>query len=498
MEACYDECKKDCLLINGKRVLSFFKVIIEEGFLEVLCFPPKFARSVQHLTDRETYLEDSCGQRWKATVCNRNGSLAIRQGWAKFSSEHEVKVRDFLVFHYILDDQHFIVQIFRTSGCEKINFCTDIGKGKQKARTYQDATTPLLQITSGAHLDVEIDSEAPLPKFMAGTDMVSKLAEDPLLGPKDEKSKEASQFGFRSCRGKKTLYREKMKACYDECKKNCLLINGKRVHSFFKVMIEEGFSEVLVFPPKFDGSVPHLTDLETYLEDSCGRQWRATVCSHNGSLAIRQGWSKFSSEHDLKVVDFLVFHYVLDDQYFIVQIFGTSGCEKINFCKTYQEATTPLLQITSGAHLDVEIDSDAPLPKFMTGTDMVSNLAEDPMLAPKDEKSKEASQFDSGDALFLNAVNFSCLVDVSGRDCLELPESWRKNLLKRNKLGKWIIYLRGPDKRIWPTFYHSRSGVDALTCGWKQVSAACGLNAEDGCLFQLVDPQKRLFDVRKI
>ncbi|KAH0721593.1 hypothetical protein KY284_006623 [Solanum tuberosum] len=92
MEAYYDECKKDGLLINGKKVISFFKVMIVETFLQVLFFPPKFARSVPHLTDREIYLEDSRGRRWMATMCNYNGSLAIRQGWDNFSAEHDLKV----------------------------------------------------------------------------------------------------------------------------------------------------------------------------------------------------------------------------------------------------------------------------------------------------------------------------------------------------------------------------------------------------------------------
>ncbi|XP_049399954.1 B3 domain-containing protein Os02g0598200-like [Solanum stenotomum] len=106
-----------------------------------MCFPPKFARSVPYLIDREVYLEDSCGRRWMATVCNYNGSLAIRQGWAKFSAEHDLKVGDFLLFHYVSDDRHFIVQIFGTSGCEKIKFSSDIGKGKPNERTYQEITT---------------------------------------------------------------------------------------------------------------------------------------------------------------------------------------------------------------------------------------------------------------------------------------------------------------------------------------------------------------------
>ncbi|PHT83199.1 hypothetical protein T459_11642 [Capsicum annuum] len=64
-------------------------------------FPPKFARSVSHLTDQKTYLEDSSGRRWRVRVCKRDGSLAIKQGWPEFSSEHGLKLGEFLVFHYV-------------------------------------------------------------------------------------------------------------------------------------------------------------------------------------------------------------------------------------------------------------------------------------------------------------------------------------------------------------------------------------------------------------
>ncbi|MCD9558711.1 hypothetical protein HAX54_016245, partial [Datura stramonium] len=33
-------------------------------------FPPMFARSVSHLIDQETCLEDTCGRRWRSMVCH--------------------------------------------------------------------------------------------------------------------------------------------------------------------------------------------------------------------------------------------------------------------------------------------------------------------------------------------------------------------------------------------------------------------------------------------
>ncbi|MCE0481125.1 hypothetical protein HAX54_038540 [Datura stramonium] len=214
-EAC-DRCEKDCgLLIHGKRVVSFFKVMMNERCLEVL-------------------------------------------GWPEFLSEHGVGVGNFLVFHYVPADKRFSVQIFEASACEKINFCSAINKGKQPETSNQVTYKPNIADTVKGRLvhspiymdellcmidrDAQYDqddgrlclhlssfempkvkpltegtnnpfkgdnanetnlgslTEPLLPKFetriTTNYDTVRKPAEDiPLLGPKDEKIKEASQFG---------------------------------------------------------------------------------------------------------------------------------------------------------------------------------------------------------------------------------------------------------------------------------------------------------------
>ncbi|PHU19410.1 hypothetical protein BC332_10561 [Capsicum chinense] len=105
---------------------------------------------------------------------------------------------------------------------------------------------------------------------------------------------------------------------------------------------------------------------------------------------------------------------------------------------------------------------------------------------------------DSGDAPSLNSVNYSCLLEINGRDFLELPEYWRKHLPKKGKAGKDDYFSQRTNKRIWPVFYHSRSGFNVLTFGRKQVAAAYGLNPGNECLFPLVDQRECIFDVRKI
>ncbi|PHU19513.1 hypothetical protein BC332_10664 [Capsicum chinense] len=153
-----------------------------------------------------------------------------------------------------------------------------------------------------------------------------------------------------------------------------------------------------------------------------------------------------------------------------------------NVARAYSDATTPLLQTTSGK---TEFAREARLDKKK----FVETRAEAffPVRAI------------NGVAPSHNAVNYSCVVQVNGQDFLELPGSWEEHLPKReNKKGTMIIFIRGPDNRIWPTFYQRRtSHFDVLKCGWEQVTAAYGLNTRDACLFPLVNQPERIFDVRK-
>ncbi|KAJ8536563.1 hypothetical protein K7X08_034964 [Anisodus acutangulus] len=454
-----DEPKYNCLMLDGKRVSSFFKVVMVKSHLQVLFFPPKFARSVSHLTDQEIYLEDSSGRRWRATVCNHNGSLAILQGWPKFSSEHGLNVGDFLVFHYI-QGRHFIVQIFGISACEKIKFCSDISKGKKRARTYPEATSPgkLLQTT-------DINSVKKKNK-------TSAASESEKVTDKPNTTKSATNIDTDT--GK-----------------------GSSIHS--AIYVDESF---------------FMVDRDAQYDQGDNR-----LCLHLSSFEMPASEPLAEGTGSLLKVDT-----------------GNSNHVETNL----GSQTEP--------HLDVEIDnlnSEALLPKFeagIKGTDMVSRPAEDiPPLGPKVEKSKEASQLarearlvkkefeetaaeafcpvrqisgetsangnekviksepaDSEDTPFLNAVSYSLQLEVDGRDFLELPESWRKLLMKTKKHGWWIIFLRGPDKRTWPTVYHCRPGFNVLTSGWKLVTAFYGVNPGDECLFQLVSQKECIFDVRKI
>ncbi|KAL2493316.1 B3 domain-containing protein [Abeliophyllum distichum] len=124
-------------------------------------------------------------------------------------------------------------------------------------------------------------------------------------------------------------------AC-QECAQNCVLMHRKQknpspvVTRFFKIMIGEDYSKVLFLPPSFARKVRSLIGQQTHLEDSTGRQWPVTISNIDGSLAFQKGWHKFSLDHGLEVGQLLVFSYI-KNCHFVVQIYGTSASERLNF-----------------------------------------------------------------------------------------------------------------------------------------------------------------------
>ncbi|XP_058102115.1 uncharacterized protein LOC131246223 isoform X2 [Magnolia sinica] len=86
----------------------------------------------------------------------------------------------------------------------------------------------------------------------------------------------------------------------------------------------------LFLPPKFHRRAVALVDQSTLLEDMRGQQWRVKLSMVDGSLAFQQGWDKFVSDHSVKFGEILVFNYIVGS-HFLVQIFGTSTLERLNF-----------------------------------------------------------------------------------------------------------------------------------------------------------------------
>ncbi|KAL2515390.1 Poly(A)-binding protein [Forsythia ovata] len=109
----------------GISQLEFKAASVEEISLFSLEFylPAGFVKKVPNAIDRQSYLEDSTGQRWPVTLSIGDGYLAIQKGWHKFAVDHRLEVGELLLFSYT-KGCHFVVQIFGTDGCERLNLAS--------------------------------------------------------------------------------------------------------------------------------------------------------------------------------------------------------------------------------------------------------------------------------------------------------------------------------------------------------------------------------------
>ncbi|XP_016461996.2 uncharacterized protein LOC107785253 isoform X6 [Nicotiana tabacum] len=524
-----DECKQNSLLFHGKRVSSFFKVMIDKSFRKILYFPPMFARSVSHLTDQETYLEDSSGQRWRVTVCDHKGSLAIRQGWPKFSSEHGLNLGDFLVFYYV-EGQYFIVQIYDKSGCQKIKFYSDFCKGKRKTRTYPEKTSQvkLLQTTdinpvnkrskiSAVSESEKVTCKAHITKFATNID--ADTGKGQLVYPAvyvDEsfcmvdRDAQYHQGDDRLCLHLSSF---EMPASKPLAEGTSSLLkaddgNSNHVETNLRSQTEPNLvvvadylnSEELL--PKFEAEITG-TDMVPAEDIPLLSQKDQNDCpSGIISSSFLKPAANVNKNDDVSNVTKYQNHWMSINQITreksndASQFARETRLVKKEFEETAAKAYYPARAISARETRLVKKEFEETAAKAYYPARAISDSGKEP--ANGNEKVIKSEPADSGDMPSLTAVSYSCLLEVDGRDFLELPESWRKYLMKKAKLERWIIFLRGPDKKIWPILYHRRSGVDVLTNGWKFFAAAYGLNRGDDCLFELENQLECIFAVRKL
>lgn len=449
-EAC-EMCTHTCMLIHGQRdpspiVSSFFKVMIDKRFSKVMYFPPRFARLVSHLTDQETYLEDSSGQRWRVGICNHNGSLAIRQGWHTFSSEHGLKMGDFLVFHYI-QGQHFVVQIYGTSGCQKINFYNGTRTGKKRPRTNCTAT-------SNDELSPETDIN--LRKNWNSTPSVTAVPESERAGNQPVATTFASNIDADT--GVRQI-----------------------------VPQEEGTSHVL----QGENGPHNHTDSISQRESSSvdGVPFEMELLTLKAPfLDVKITQPEKTSE---PVDDISLLGQTDENGHHMGLISSTSLKSAENGGKGKKT------RVEKGELKEMTANTRCP-PKRLNGKEPKRTEKDGqgyPETVIGNNKAIKSEPADSEDTSFPDAGSFSCSLRVDGRNFLELPQSWPQVLTSRKKMGRITIYLKGPDNRPWPVIYHEKFGRKVLAGNWALFTAVYGLKPGDECLFQLSNWSQRMFNV---
>ena len=65
------------------------------------------------------------------------------------------------------------------------------------------------------------------------------------------------------------------------------------------------------------------------IEDKFGKTWKTKVKTlPTGRMCLDEGWEQFHNDHKLNYADFLTFHLITSNHFF-VRIFDESGCAKV-------------------------------------------------------------------------------------------------------------------------------------------------------------------------
>ncbi|OQU79469.1 hypothetical protein SORBI_3008G148900 [Sorghum bicolor] len=253
-----------------------FVVMLDSGFKNGLILREKYAKNVGDQISETITLKVLDGETYDIEVTKKNNELLLCFGWVAFANAYELEQGDTLVFRYS-GESHFEVQIFSPSTCEKELSC------------FLTNSIPCVQERITSH-------------------------DNHLQSPGSER---------------------RNKAC-TVCK-NCISNHywhhmSDQDRCFIKIMISASdFKNKLTIPKKFATNVGGQIPEEVQLEAPNGKTYNVKVAKEQNDLVIGTGWTKFSSSHDLRQGDLLVFTYS-GYAHFKVRIFDPSNCEKEFSC----------------------------------------------------------------------------------------------------------------------------------------------------------------------
>nr|GLL30511.1 B3 domain-containing protein Os01g0905400-like [Ipomoea trifida] len=524
---------EECSSLNP--VVSFFKIIVSNEFLETLFLPPTFVKYVSHLVGQEIYLEDSIGVKSKATVSYCNGTLAINQGWSQFSLDHNVERGDFVVLHLIKGPVgHFVVHIYGRSGCLKTNFDESSERSNKRARTIRSLPEQEAAEINSMNKERSPTCFATMPGFGNNHHQLPTITHTPIIDV-DSGSKQSSPLVMQFeesfyMTGQDTGYNQ------EENRMHLFDLSSFEMPAFRHAEGNNNFSEGKSDPldlvqqvGQSEKDTMSLNDLVTTEGEAYHSPGRIHMDSNGTShfdekmkpkekdlMEVRaQGVTQPRSEMPasrpaerkrILIGDKEAIEHVESEVIFLKE---KSSKESITPCKNNKGPCTGSAQMarpvccakdTITSYKDKKTPCIGNVQMARAEHCGASDVAKEtrvvkrePMEVGKEDTGNElntrsksytrvkSEPVDLTDSPILAAPsNDSFLVMVDRQDFLELPDSWPKIRSQENK----IIFLKDPTNRVWPTLYQKKKQLRVLTGGWKDFCVANELKPGHECVFQ--------------
>ncbi|CAK9143485.1 unnamed protein product [Ilex paraguariensis] len=423
------------------------------------------------LVDRKTLLEDSSGQRWKVTLSNHEGSLAFQEGWHSFCHDHGLEVGDFLAFYYIRGS-HFIVHIWGTSGCEKLNNYGEHGHRKKKIKTKRNSaaqdgqchmTDKNLTNKQGSSTSVEMGSNTETrqgqPIAIDNTSNFNSGNERLQLVSTTEYREEPFYMINRDV------------GCHQEEDRTCLYDLSK-----FEMQRSRSVADGTNKVPGGDETCPHHADTMLKSQTDAG-----LVDEDLGDIRITSqvappdaaDGTVIEKTNDPGLSDF------------------SSRSVSISILKSHSGEMRKEIQPEQVKKLEEFGGCGRFLHSQVCGQSSSSALKDN----DKVDASVKTEPVDSFDLSLPDDDDTSCLAVMNSEDVVELPSQLPSISFRRMKHESRVVFLRDPDRRLWPVLYCQKYGLKILTSGWKAFSKANNIQPGDECVFVLESKPECIYKV---
>ncbi|XP_063942950.1 B3 domain-containing transcription factor VRN1-like [Daucus carota subsp. sativus] len=266
---------------------------------------------------------------------------------------------------------------------------------------------------------------------------------------------------------------------------------------FFKIVLTDiGSHTKLMIPRKFERLFEKNLDNRIQLSVPSGSVWSIDLEKQQDKVWLQNGWPEFAKFYSIGFGYLLVFEYQ-EDSKFKVLIFDPSASEidyPANCSTTLEFVKSTKVEKKRENEFNISDDSDEISPRKRTRASYsciansngksACNVKKDPALAA-------AKDFKSEKPYFIVSMTPSHIKGSSGMHITKTFEEVYKKWMKNVEV---ILEVGG---KTWPVFSYFNLSNDrcAFRHGWADFARDNSLKVGDVCVFELINPSKKLLKV---
>ncbi|XP_047314522.1 uncharacterized protein LOC124918380 isoform X3 [Impatiens glandulifera] len=475
-----EECNQKCKLHQGNSpnvpdIISFFKVMFDTDSSKILFLPPKVARKVTNLVDKEIQLEDVNKQICKVVLSIVDGKLAFQEGWNDFWKKHNLKIGDLLVFK-LKQPCRFLIKVFDQSGCPKLIFSKNDSNKRKRPNDPQAHTSSAPSKKRNSAMD-ETNVSIPVDKNTVAASG-TKLSDDVIFmlyrdaaGHNEDVDQRISLFDLSSFEQQKSSTAIEQQAKKDAttvvgpCSKLSVAVKTSRLidNNTDKAAIpaNANYSKKLEECKKTPSTIPAKANYSKKLEESNKKPSSSTFpATANNSIKLEVCNKTPSRSIDTLRGNALTSRLIGNNN--DNAAIPSNNSKKLEECnKTPSRSTIP------NNSKKLEECNKTPLKSTDTLRGNAQTRKEDPVQAI------DNNIVTGEDKNEVFRVPVKREPESSSRRLEELP-------IPTKEEGKQIK-LRGFDGKLWPVFY---TNTNTMGNGWNEFTEANNIGPNEFCVFK--------------